>query len=455
MTTIVLFTITLAALPLAGAPAAMLPAVRALHPLARFGIAVAAASVTLSLLFTVTPLLGISGAFPLLVSTLLVLGIAVLVTEWRRWRRAEYSPHGQQDDSALERRSRSTTGALAGSAVALGALTWAAMTAQITSTDLLLFWGTKAARFLAAGGVDFQLLSHSDLRFLHADYPPLVPLLLAAGGSFSGFSWFGALALAPLFTAFAVLTFHGFATTKRLPVQYSAAMTTGLAALVCATTAISLSAGNAEPVLLFFEVLTLCGMIFCSGTAATFTVALALTGAVLTKVEGTAFAALALFAFTVTRSVGIGRAIVMAAAPAALLGGWVAIVITSDIGGESYRGTLYGAFTMRHLGSVVRTLAEEASFDLWYLPWIVAAIPLIAAWRHLRAALPCLLLAATYTVFIIYCYLHGQSDPVQWMRWSAMRLLMTPMVVVYFAGVAALVARATADAARRDVIPSD
>ena len=67
-------------------------------------------------------------------------------------------------------------------------------------------------------------------------------------------------------------------------------------------------AGNAEPALVFFEVLALGALSFAGDEPALFPIAsIAFTGAVLTKVEGTAFVAATIVAFAIARPLaGLG-----------------------------------------------------------------------------------------------------------------------------------------------------
>src|SRR6185503_9401875 len=122
------------------------------------------------------------------------------------------------------------------------------MSAAATSGDFVFFWGTKGQHFGQERMLDTAFLSNPDHVVMHPEYPPLVPLyyawtMLGAGE----LDWFGALASAIVFLALAA-----WAVPKFAP----------LFAAMFALLFIRIDvAGNAEPALIFFEVVALAALL--------------------------------------------------------------------------------------------------------------------------------------------------------------------------------------------------
>src|SRR5262249_8258882 len=188
--------------------------------------------------------------------------------------------------------------AFAATAAVLGVVAYAAGTARATAADYVLFWGTKGQRFAQARAIDVDFLRDPMHYLIHPDYPPLLPCLYAWASLVAGrFAWGAALLSFPLFLAFTALTLYGFATPRvgrRTAAEYACLLAVLLGFLGLS----NMIGGDAEPVLFLFEVLTLSALMFAGGGAAgRAAAAVGLAGAVLTKIEGTVFAALVVAAY--------------------------------------------------------------------------------------------------------------------------------------------------------------
>ena len=138
--------------------------------------------------------------------------------------------------------------------VSLAAALAATVAGISTSTDLAFFWGPKAQQFAIARTIA-RFLSAPFLEYLHVFYPPLVTNVFALGAMAAGrFPW-GAVTLTfPMLLGATAIGLAGILKTGSGPAP--AAATTALV-----TSGISLIgvramvAGNADPFLLFFEIL--------------------------------------------------------------------------------------------------------------------------------------------------------------------------------------------------------
>lgn len=280
-----------------------------------------------------------------------------------------------------------------------------------TNPDFLLFWAAKGERFAFAHGIDVEFLRDPRHHFMHPDYPPLVPLTYAwtmLGGEV--LHWFGAIALAPLLLAAATAAVFRFTRDAAL---------TALFASVFAFVFIDNSiAGNAEPFLLLFEAVATGALLFGGPPIVA---AIALAGAVLTKVEGTAFVAAILGALLVTRAMPWKRVAAIATPPFVVFVSWIVFCARHGLL-DTYRGQ--GASQWNW--STLAPLVSEGALGCAYVPWI-AAILLIAAGRP-RAALPGILAALAFFGFLIVAWL-GTNVSTE-IAWSAKRVLMTPLLLL-------------------------
>jgi len=334
---------------------------------------------------------------------------------------------------AVERKIRDGIPALMLIVLTLAAATYAAGTGRATSTDLLFFWGAKGQRFAQARSIDVGFLKDPAHLLMHSDYPPMLPCLYAWSALVAGkFAWGAALLSLPVFLTLAVLTFYGFA-RRALKVREALEQASLLAALLAFVMIAGYTAGNAEPLLVYFEVTALSALIFAAyrreGIPAA---ALALAGAALTKVEGIVFAALvAAGAILFIGSARRWRCLVLlAGAPALALGAWVLFCRFHGFH-EVYALHSISRPTLAHLSAVLAQVGHQASYGFWFVPWIAVFI-LSLPGKLTRASLLALTVAVGFTAFILYAYLTSTANPHLWIGWSASRVLITPLVCLFF-----------------------
>jgi hypothetical protein len=417
-------------LPALGLWVLALPACECTDAAGRTGLAAVAGALGLCLEMFLLSWAGVRWSLPLLGIPVLAAGFVTLAA--RRPRPASRAAGGPG------------AAALAAGAAGLLLAAFAAGTARATSPDLLLFWGAKAERFAAVRALDASYLARPEHFLMHSDYPPLLPLLSAAGTLAAGrLPWGATLLLLPVFVLFSALVFWAWAqpilggrAAGDLAALLTALLGYGLVSASCA--------GNAEPPLLFFEVAALAGAVFGPARLGTdLFISLALAGAALTKVEGAIFAAIVVLAIAGLARSGKGRLgsfLVLSAAPALTLGAWFLFCRRHGIL-DAYRGGNMGPLVMRWLPRAARAIASSLGYGAFYLPWLVLAGLWLAGARRdalarKRSFLPLAAGAATALANVFY-YLHGDSDPSLWIRWSAERTYLTPLVCLFFAAAAA------------------
>jgi len=289
------------------------------------------------------------------------------------------------------------------------------LTARETCADLLYFWGPKAVRFATARGIDVAFLKAPDHLLMHPDYPPLVPLLYAWGTMIAGgFSYWAPLLLTAILLGLTALLVPGRGGVL-------------MAALLAFGYAQGLAAGAADPILIFFEVAALCALTFLDDPLLA---SVALAGAAMTKVEGAAFVLVAIVAYAVSRRPL--RALAIAVAPAVLLGSWIAFARAHGLIDSYARGATPFVWSNETFVSVAR----QASYHAYYLPWVAVLAPLVFAKRWKRAALP-LLVAAGSIAYVLFFYMHLDANRDLWIAVSAERVLLTPLAAFAVAAAAA------------------
>jgi hypothetical protein len=326
----------------------------------------------------------------------------------------------------IERSARTIrwTGAAVGLFVLL--TIYGVLTARESCGDLHYFWGPKAVHFYRTGGIDPAFLSARDSFPLNPDYPPLVPLLYVWSQTMSHqFSWWAALMATPL-----ILLTIG-AMVRSFSGDDSGALLV-VATLVQAIAA-AWAAGGGEPPLLLFEALTLCAIAFLDeGKAQSILIAIGLAGAVWTKIEGTTFAVAVLVTLLAIRR--RPRPLVLVALPAAiLLAAWLRF---AQFNGFLYMYSAGSLYPWRPLmaSTVIPLVARAGSYDVFWLSWI-APLVLILLGKARRAAAPLLVAILTLGAAVFY-YSRG-NDPTWWIATSASRVLLTPLLALDIAAIAA------------------
>ncbi|MGZ4807747.1 MAG: hypothetical protein ACXV7D_00330 [Thermoanaerobaculia bacterium] len=399
----------------AGAWSLRLRLVAELDQASRLAIVFAIGCLTASILMFVQSLLGMQWSRAGLGSALFFLALAVPRRVWR--------------ESYLLRRWRWTDTMV----LLLVTITlYAVFDARETTGDLVHFWGPKGQQFHFTGKIDTEFLGFQHYYLMHPDYPPLVPLVYAwASLGAHEFSWWGALLLTPLFLyatveAFRGLALHalGEAAASRYAMLMAAVLTFGFAA--------GRVAGGADPPLLMFEAIALSALTFAGDRFDGIVVAaLALAAASFTKVEGASFALAVIAAFAVIRRKPLAT-IALLVPPAAVLGSWIAFAAHHNLL-DAYVGNR-GALNIAAAPLALLEIIRSASYGTLFLPWIVAAVPLLLSKRWRQGALP-LAVAALVIACTIFFYLHG-GDPRWWIRSSADRVLLTPLLCLVVASAA-------------------
>jgi hypothetical protein len=190
--------------------------------------------------------------------------------------------------------------------------------------------------------------------------------------------------------------------------------------------------------LLFFETTALSALVFGPATLARdMAAAIALTGAVLTKVEGLGFALAVVGVAAAVQSTWVGRLRVSArlgALPLLSVASWA--LYCSQHGILQTYGSP-GPLIYRYLGIVLWGMLASAAYGSFYAPWLVVAALWIRGRGHsaTRVVLP-VGVGAGCLALNVYYYLHGSVSPVLWVAWSAERTLVTPLLCL-FVGAAA------------------
>ena len=189
---------------------------------------------------------------------------------------------------------------------------------------------------------------------------------------------------------------------------------------------------SGKPLLLLFEVIAVSALTFAPDDAGARAIAaIALCGAVLTKVEGAAFAVTVVIAYLlVTRRVL--RTLALAAPAAILLGAWI-FFVWKNVLLDQY-GRVRATLHYDLLGKILIWSASEASYRVVYVPWIASIAPLTVTRQWKRAILP-LLVACGSMASTIFFYLHT-DNPGWWIKASAQRVLLTPLACLVVASAA-------------------
>jgi hypothetical protein len=410
------------ALPLFGLPVAVHPSLRGAPLPARAAAAFAAGAVALTVEATLFSILGIGWSAASLASPLLVASLGIAMAWARR-------PVPAEARAGASRWVAAAATALAGLAVVHLGLSL--FTARATSTDFLLFWGVKGARFAAAGGIDADLLRRGFSHHLVPDYPPLVPIVFSWSALVAGeLPWQFAPSLAVLWLVAAIPLVAVFL-RRRLPPNTATAVVAFWTVAVAISIVHSASGGNAEAPLLFFETAALAALLAerrDDPDASRFFPALALSGAALTKVEGSVAVGLILAGVALRDSLErrprpLSRLLPLAAAPLACLAVWFAFQATHGLPvGYRTHGKMADVH-VRHLSSVLVGMARHLDAGTAWFSWVVPLALLAASWRRSRAALlPALSLGAGLLLFFLVDYLHDPTDPSVRIAWTLPRI---------------------------------
>jgi hypothetical protein len=413
-----LWLVGFAVMPLFGLLVWRLEVVRRMDLAGRIAIAFAAGIVFSTTILYLYGLAGIVWTRVSLAAPMIVL----IVGGAREIARSRMSPRPSQPDSAVAR---------AGIAAFVAITLYGIATARETCGDLIFFWGPKAQRFWMTGTIDVSFLGFPHYYLMHPDYPPLLTEAYVVASTFAHrFSWWGALFTMAFFLAAAALALRGFVGGRKGG-WYGLLM----AAVLSYGYAVGMVAGAADSLLILFEVIALGALTF-EGEGANVLAAIALAGAVMTKVEGAVFVVVLVIALILVRR-RAARTAAMAAPAAVLLAAWIAFCAKHHLL-DSYARVGQKA-DWELTGIVAKTMLRKASYEACYLPWLASLVPLALGRSWRRAALP-LLVAAGSLAYTFFFYLHmdaRMADPVWWVASSAERVLLTPLMALVVAAAAA------------------
>ncbi|HEX9287478.1 MAG TPA: hypothetical protein VF999_09465, partial [Thermoanaerobaculia bacterium] len=243
-----LFLASFAIFPIVGAPLAGHPEFRRFGFVCRMVLAGGVGMVLLSATMTIWALAGWRWG------PVMVLPSAAVAFALKWLLRNSDLPLAARREEAREPRSV-TVIAHAVIAVSILAALAATLAARSTSPDLLLFWGPKAQQFATARTIDAAFLSAPYLEYLHVYYPPLVTNVFAFGAIAAGrFPWGAATLTFPLALAATAVGLYGILRSDA-PAPCAAAASALVVSALGLVGIDSSVAGNAEPFLLFFELL--------------------------------------------------------------------------------------------------------------------------------------------------------------------------------------------------------
>ncbi len=441
---LLLFAASLAAVPVLGFGAAFHRSVRSLPLPARLPAALGLGYVSLTVTAVLLSTARISWSIPALALPPLAVSCAL----WIAWR-------GGAPPARRRFRPSASAAVLALVAGGLGALHLIAalITAAGTSTDFLLFWGVKAARFAEARSIDAALLQWPYFSHAVPDYPPAVPVVAAWSVLWTGeLSW----RLMPLTTALCALAAAPLLLEllRRVSTDdHAAAVTAFWLSALCISLARSLSGGSAEAPLLFFETVAVAALLMeppeqAAETPSQFLPALMLAGAALTKVEGSV-AVLLVAAGALARDLAdhnpgrrrpwaaVRRTARLLVGAAAAIATWFLFQATHGLRtGFRTHGDLWSLHP-RFLPEILRSLLRNLDAGTLGLSWLVPLILLVASRPRVRALLPALTVTVGILVFLVFDYLHDDRSPSERIRWTAPRVSQPALsALILAAGVA-------------------
>jgi hypothetical protein len=369
-------------------------------PSARWSVAMAAGALIVALLMSAMSVIGIEWSRTIIFA---LLAIIVGVGVWKRpERRDRLKPVLHWAD--------------AGTAIAWLFTLYGVATARESCGDLAFTWGPKAIRWFRAGALDPQVL-HTWPQ-LTVDYPPLQTLLLSFSNLWAHqFPWWAAVLAGPLFFIPTLLIVRVWSRDAVGTMLFACALAYAFA--------FAYPHGCAEPPLLLFETIAIAALVFIDDRKPqTFLVAMALAGAVYTKLEGTTFA-IAVF-LTIAVALRRPKQALIAVAPAALVfAAWMAFVFKNGLY-YMYSGATLPIYWSA-LPVTLKTLLKVAKFELWWLPYLVPiALIALGNWRKALAPVSIALLTGGATV---YFYIH-YPDPVWWIESSSPRVILTPLLAL-------------------------
>jgi hypothetical protein len=429
-----LWLLSFCSLPLAGWPLLAHKGYRQISFICRASLAAATGAVLTSFWMTAAALLGIAWR-PLWLFLLAVLTAFFLRLTLRREERVAESSAGNLSRRVPEKISA----LLLGGSLAVAFVSVAS--AAATSIDLLLFWGPKAQAFAAVRTIDAGFLSDPSLHYLHVSYPPLVTNLYAFATMVAGrFPWGAATLTFPLLLAMLALALPGILRSVAPAGTAWAASALIIAAFGFLGNDLDV-AGNAEPFLWLFETLSMAVFLGAWGSTRSgqLLAGLLLAGAATAKVEGLVFifAALVLFLLFRRDARSFSAAALLMLPTVFSLGCWFAFGAAhhSFIGYEGY-GRLTEVRWER-LPIVLAAIGKEFWVHGFALPFLLPLLALLIPLGRPRLAFLPLGTAFSLSAFFVFTYLHGETDPTEWIGWSAIRIFSPVLALLALSSICA------------------
>jgi len=413
-----------AVFPLAGAPFVVHPAFRRFGNVCRIALAGGVGMVLLSATMTVWALAGWRwGPILVLASAAVAFALRSLIPKG-----SDPAPPEARSGRRDQSQARTLVWiALILTAISIFAALAATLAARSTSPDLLLFWGPKAQQFAAARTIDAGFLSAPYLEYLHVYYPPLVTNVFAFATMIAGrFPWGAATLTFPLLLAATAVGLFGILRAEA-PAPPAAAATALVISALGLTGIHSSVAGNAEPFLLFFELLAVALLVTpaARSEAGKLLAGLFLAGAAAAKVEGLPFVGAVIVLFLlVDRDAArpFARSALLLLAPTIVsIGTWLAFGAMRKVffGYKGYGRSL--EFHWDHLSAVASAIGTALWKAGYVLPFAVPILVLLTIRPKGRRAVLPLGVAAALSVFLLLTYLQSPRDPRLWIAWSAAR----------------------------------
>lgn len=430
--TIVSYLLAKACVAAFGLPAAFAPSIRRLDAAARVAAAFAFGAVVLTLHAIALSAFQVRWTIVSLAAPPLIAAAIATFVLWRR--RQQPSP------DTMEPSRRWVMAAAAAWLLMVIAL----FATRATSADYLFFWGAKASRFAAVGSIDRPLLGHPHMLHLRGLYPPLVPVEQAWTALATGrMQWMLNLADALLWLAAAILLLRGLI-RHALGEQASDLIVSFWAAAISASLIASYAGGSAEAQLVFFA--TVAGAALFLGPKPSVSIAaVALAGAVLTKVEGALIAAVIVVVAAAVSRFSANR---LSRSEYAHLAAWPALAyavwwLFQKAGGLTLSDPLRGNladFSIARFPAVLMTMLSKMGTAAWGLPWIIPTVVLILVARHWRAAAGPVLSAAAMLGFFLFYYLLERRPLDMVMGWEVPRITQPALSLLILGAGAALYA---------------
>ncbi|MBI2215247.1 MAG: hypothetical protein HYU52_16480 [Acidobacteria bacterium] len=420
----VTFLVAPLALAIFGLPAAWMHPVSRFSAPGRFSAAFVAGTVVYTVWLTLLSAAGIrwSDASVIVPLTLLSIGGALVLA-----RRKVGTEVGEAESGSLV-----WWAAAISIASGTGHLVLMALTSRATSVDYLYFWGVKAQRFAALGGIDTALLTDPLAVHMHSNYPPLVPIVYAWGISLAGrLPWQMGLASCAAWLLAGLPLLRDLLARRLHRDEATLAASFWFLALALALPA-ALSAGNAEPPMVLFVSVAIAALL--EGSSRWLAI-VALSGVVLTKNEGL-IVFLLIAAGGIARDLAEGargarlvrRAAPMLLVPLAALGSWLLLEALRGVPMGDATRERAGELALGRAGDVVAGMVRNLDAGSAGLAWLVAVAIFVAARRRWRALLPAIVPAAGTLAFLFVYYLHFRGDELDtWMRWTMPRVSLSAL----------------------------